>query len=1174
MAEALLPFAVERLWNLLVRETGRFQGVEEQFEGLKSDVKKLRCFLEDADAKKHKSATVKRTIQAVKEIVLDAEDIVETFVLMEELGNRRGITNTVRRLSCVSLERRGLAMDMKAVRERISKEIHDMQSFGVQQQVIVRERCMPPQDEQRQTFYIVDEEQRIVGMERNIELVVGNLVEEDSRQVFAITGMGGGLAWVCVSQQFEKKTIWQTILQQLWPECDVSKMMEGELLERIVRVLYTQKALIIIDDIWREGDWDLIKHVFLPKKGWKVLLTSRNEEVALHADKHCVTFKPECLTFEESWDLFQRIAFPIKDTAEFKIEEDMKEIGMEMLKHCGGLPLAIKVLGGLLELPVYLKHCFLYLAHFPEDYELSVENLSYYWAAERLPRPRYYDGASIREVADGYIEELVKRNMVISKRDVDTSRFETLQLHDMMREVCLLKAEEENFVQTIGTSTANSISPCKSRRLFVVNWDAEIFNLDKEVKNPSLRTLLFLKTKTQIIPLLFTRHKLMRVLDLSYVDFKGWKVPSSIGKFIHLRYLSLEGSYVTQLPSSMWNLKKLIYLNLDVYSEVYMPNNILKEMRELTFLWLPRRLHDKTKLELGNLVKLETLKNFNTKHGRVTDLQGMTRLRSLSIFITDERYTMETLSSSLSKLSHLESLTIDNDNEFYTPTNDDEEGFVWDFVNLKQLRLEISMPSEHLLQRIVYVLLLEDGVTTDYIEAPKEQNLVRSRINIILLEMQQLAFDLCLVLSKRGHDPIWDLGARGLALEHIDVRVRHMIMKPVEDIYPKWDNDKIYTDLDNMIKDILNGQLNEKFWDAVPTTKCQKRKNGVAASVVPNQRPSTMRRKDKEPADGGEASNMAAEHKVAISGLAELVKILTAKMEGIVDSVADKVTKALEATIDSKVEARVRAYESDLRNQIAKLEAQINDSKNNADVNIAPDVATSKAYEDEEDDACSNDLKKINSQDGLPVDCVVKKEKKDKKTMDSTQNLTTEVVIKTEKKAGIPLRRVKQEKAFEIPQLNDESISSKDLENHLQWEKSVNCRAVLEALASNLKEPTRRRKPQLTKTQIWPFVGNSTVKRIINGEKVSKEPYDPLAKVEAEKLQKVLDFIKSDLEEKEAGVGDESAGFFLKLLIPRDDWPTKDYGTLQQQCLCFTDGPGKNSLRIPLLELHFCLTGL
>ncbi|CAF1921141.1 hypothetical protein YC2023_020434 [Brassica napus] len=464
-------------------------------------------------------------------------------------------------------------------------------------------------------------------------------------------------------------------------------------------------------------------------------------EVALHADKHCVTFKPECLTFEESWDLFQRIAFPIKDTAEFKIEEDMKEIGMEMIRHCGGLPLAIKVLGALLgkkyslhewkrirenikaptvrgsgsddrnfnlkvydvlylsfeELPAYLKQCFLYLASFPEDYKIDVETLSYYWAAEGMD----FDGASIREVADGYIEQLVKRNMVISERDVKTFRFETLQLHDMMREVCLRKAEEENFVQTICRSTENSKSPCKSRRLAVVRCLDETFNVDTEVKNPSLRTLLFLESKTPMATsLLFTRHKLMRVLDLPSVKFEGGKVPSSIGKLIHLRYLSLKGSNVTELPSSMRNLKKLLYLNLDVYrcfpEVVYMPN-ILKDMRELTFLCLPKSLHhNNTKLELENLVSLEKLKNFNTKHGRVTDLKGMTRLRSLSMYIEDNTCTMETLSSSLSELSHLESLTIVTKYKgFYCiPMNDDddEEGFVWDFFNLKQLNLEIYMP--------------------------------------------------------------------------------------------------------------------------------------------------------------------------------------------------------------------------------------------------------------------------------------------------------------------------------------------------------------------------------------------------------------------------------------------------------------------------------------------------
>ncbi|XP_048604303.1 probable disease resistance protein At1g59620 isoform X1 [Brassica napus] len=761
LAVALLPFAVERLWNLLVRETKQFQGVKEQFEGLKNDVDTLRCFLKDAEAKKHSSEMVRKVIKDIKEIVFDAEDIIETFLLKKELGESS--SSSVKRFAYVTVKSMVLGFDMKPISKRISKVILDMQNLDVQKFIVNEEdmqSLLVKERELRQTFPTSDED-HLVGLERSVERLVGYLVEEDGSQVVSITGMGGlgkttlarqvynhetikshfpkGLVWVCVSQQFERKCVWQTILRQLWPECDVSKMMEQELREKIVRVLETKKALIVIDDIWREGDWDLIKDVFLPRKGWKVLITSRNEEVALHADKQCVTFKPECLTFEDSWDLFQRIAFPIKDTTEFKIEKDMKEIGMEIIRHCGGLPLAIKVLGALLgnkytlhewkrvrenikaptlrgsgsddrnfnlkvycvlyqsfeELPAYLKQCFLYLACFPEDSKIDVEKLSYYWAAEGILMSMDFDGASIREVADGYIQELVKRNMVISKRDVDNSRFETLQLHDMMREVCLRKAEEENFVETIDTSTENSKSPCKSRRLAVVPWPGETFSVDKEVKNPSLRTLLFLERKTLMATsLLFTRHKLMRVLDLPSVEFKGgFKVPSSIGKLIHLRYLSLVASDVTQLPSSMRNLKKLIYLNLYICwpNSVYMPN-ILNEMRELTFLCLPKSLHDKTKLELGNLVKLETLKNFSTKHGRLTDLQGMTRLRYLCIFITDERYTIETLSSSLSKLSHLESLTIYNDNKFYTPTNDDEEGFVWDFVNLKELKLEIYMP--------------------------------------------------------------------------------------------------------------------------------------------------------------------------------------------------------------------------------------------------------------------------------------------------------------------------------------------------------------------------------------------------------------------------------------------------------------------------------------------------
>lgn len=46
------------------------------------------------------------------------------------------------------------------------------------------------------------------------------------------------------------------------------EMKEDELQEELVRVLETQKAVIVIDDIWREEDWDRIKPMFPRDKGY------------------------------------------------------------------------------------------------------------------------------------------------------------------------------------------------------------------------------------------------------------------------------------------------------------------------------------------------------------------------------------------------------------------------------------------------------------------------------------------------------------------------------------------------------------------------------------------------------------------------------------------------------------------------------------------------------------------------------------------------------------------------------------------------------------------------------------------------------------------------------------------------------------------------------------------
>ncbi|KAH0899345.1 hypothetical protein HID58_048913 [Brassica napus] len=351
-----------------------------------------------------------------------------------------------------------------------------------------------------------------------------------------------------------------------------------------------------------------------------------------------------------------------------------------------------------------------------------------------------------------------------------------------------------------------------------------------------------------------------------------------------------------------------------------------------------------------------------------------------------------------------------------------------------------------------------------------------------------------------------------------EIMGRHMVVKAIEDRYPKWEDHKVSTELDNMIQDILKGQLDEKLWEVMAATKSKKRKNIVDPPVVPDTidvGTSTKRKKDKAHVDGCHASDMVVAHNIAILGLVESVKNLSAKIDGIDVNVADKVSEKLDATIQAKVDAKVGLYEKEMMEKIAMLVEDIKNLKESPYVNIHTDVANSNDHNSiaqEEDDDSSNAL------------CVVKKEKKTSKAME-TKVCKTIDVKKKGKKDEVPLKKVKKEKAIVIPELNDISISSKDWQQHLQWEKSEKCREAIEALTSILEEPTRRRKPHLTKTQA----------------------------------------------QEESGYGEFSAKFYLKIMVPRNVWPTENYGwlTLPQQCSCFTDVPCNPHLHMPPVELHF-----
>lgn len=288
MATELLSFGIQKLWDLLSHEHKQFQGVEDQVDELKTDLGRLKSFMQDAEAKKHTSARVKNCVEVIKEISFDAEDILETFILKDQLQKSGGIKERMRRLACIILERREIALEIGSLSNRISKVIRDMETQGVQK-IIGDMRDQQPLPERKE--FARQEKSNLVGLEENVEKLVGYLVEEDDDPIVLMTGMGGlgkttlarqafhhdkvrekfdRLVWVCVSQVCDRKNVWQNILQSFRTkeeENEIMQMKEERLQDELSRLLETSKSLIVIDDIWKEEDWNLIKPIFPHKKG-------------------------------------------------------------------------------------------------------------------------------------------------------------------------------------------------------------------------------------------------------------------------------------------------------------------------------------------------------------------------------------------------------------------------------------------------------------------------------------------------------------------------------------------------------------------------------------------------------------------------------------------------------------------------------------------------------------------------------------------------------------------------------------------------------------------------------------------------------------------------------------------------------------------------------------------
>ncbi|RWR84352.1 putative disease resistance protein [Cinnamomum micranthum f. kanehirae] len=712
-SEAVVPFVVQKLGDLLIQEAQLLHEVHDKFEWIQTELKRMRCFLKDADSRQKEDEVVKNWVAEIINASYDAEDVIDIFIYNRR--RRRGFVERVQRYICIVSElrtRHKVAKKIDRIKAKISDITRSRETYGIRDinEGRQEESSSSQSLQQRRRRLALLEETEVVGQQEGINTVKEQLMSTESRRcVISIIGMGGlgkttlakkvyydvkhnfdCHAFVYLSQQFGIKDVLMRILKCVMglSRDGGEKLNEDELGMRLRDHLREKRYLLVIDDIWSTQAWDTLKLVLpIGMNKSRVMLTTRVKDVALHADPSSHPHEMRLLNDDEGWELLMKNIFPEGDPST-ACPPELEKTGRKILAKCRGLPLAILVLGGLLsrkdktftawskvlesvnryltessnqcrdilalsywDLPYYLKPCFLYLGLFPEDHEIDSVTLINMWIAEGFIPQK--DDSIVEDVAEDYLEELVGRSMIQAASKEANGSIGSCRIHDLLRDLSISEATQNNFF-TLHNDNGTSSSSTSVRRLALYeNIDGYNEHINRSIA--TLRSILwFSDYKEDHSPLLLIPSgKLLRVFDGFRAEIL--REATGDGEFFNLRYLKIYKFASTKsLSSFIGNLSNLLALEISL--GCILPNAIwnLEELRHLDAFACSVDGHP----QLNNLRNLQSL-SLGAGSWINDDLGKLTNLRRLTIWGDISSYH-KALSESVEKLCNLRALYLFN----------------------------------------------------------------------------------------------------------------------------------------------------------------------------------------------------------------------------------------------------------------------------------------------------------------------------------------------------------------------------------------------------------------------------------------------------------------------------------------------------------------------------------
>ncbi|XP_019164861.1 PREDICTED: putative late blight resistance protein homolog R1B-16 [Ipomoea nil] len=724
MADAAVQFLVENLLQLLRDNAELIFGIKEQAESLLGDLGDFKAFLKEAARRRSQNEVIKELVKKIRIAVNKAEDAIDKFVVEAKLHRSKGMMTRYVDKPAHLVKVNAAAREIESIRNEV-RAIRQNNAYGLQ--ALQMDNASKDAAERKAP---VVEEDDVVGFDGEAKTIIDRLIGgSDDLEVVSIFGMPGlgktTLArkvfkdseieyefftrhWVYVSRSYNRKDIFLNILSIFTQRTkDYHDMTEEQLAEKISKFLESGKYLIVLDDVWEEKDWKLLKIAFPNnKKKSRVLLTTRQGNVASRATSNGQPHDLKFLSHDESFELLEK-----KVCRKQSCPSELKAIGLRIAIKCDGLPLAIVVIAGVLldkgdrrgewemvaecvstyvnkdeenckklvemsydHLPYDLKSCFLYFGAFPGGYEIPAWKLIRLWIAEGFIQNQ--GQLTLEDIAEGYLNDLVNRNLVIVMKKRIDGRIKTCRMHDMLHEFCKNEAREDNLLREIrmgGNEPFPSPGELNTYRRLCVHSHVLDFIRASRACGEHVRSFLCFSSKEIELPLEHIQaipkaYKLLRVLEMKPILLT--RFPREMTQLFHLRYIALSSDIKIIPPSigNLWNMQTLIIetsqRSLEIKADIWSMQRF-RHLHTNTCTNLPSPLASKSskdRLITGSLNTLSTISPESCTEEVLTRTPNLTKLGirgKLSSLMESKGPSM--LFDNLGKLDHLENLKLLND---------------------------------------------------------------------------------------------------------------------------------------------------------------------------------------------------------------------------------------------------------------------------------------------------------------------------------------------------------------------------------------------------------------------------------------------------------------------------------------------------------------------------------